>query len=956
MRNKNIKLFIWLTLFSGFVAQAQTNKANPSDSLVILTKNPATKYIDEGIRSEQNWRNTGAVYTITGQDLARTNAGNLLNTLQGIIPGLTVATGSGEPGYDNPTLYLRGQSSWNIAGNALAIYLDGFQVDMNALAALSPAEIETVTLLKDAAATAIYGFDGGAGVLSIRTKEGIITGKTKIEVNARYGTMSPIALPKVMNAYSYVTAYNKALQNDGLPIKYYNPNLYKANDDPFHPNVNWYDKVLTNNSSTQDYNISFRGGTSKARFFVLGGFTDFLGAYKDADIIGKDYGTNAKYDRINLRANLDLQLNKNLAVKATISGITEDRATPELGTTPGGQTGAPGLFAMLLQLPEAAFPVKNLNGTWGNNSVYNYNPVELLRNNGVYSSHTRYLQTNVSFKQKLDALVKGLALSGGISFANVYQGIYEKKFSVFSYQVIKDAYDNPVFDASGNVTYNTLGSISSSINDAGSTHWNRNSSIIGFDYDRSFGKHSFTGMLKYTRNSYVHDGQTYAVVEQGARGAVSYDYAQKYIADFSFAYLGSGDFQAGHRYGFFPAVGLGWIASNEEFLKNNKIVTFLKLRASYGRTGNTNENYRFLYERWASSTGGIDMGTTNSWYGGRTEGPYPNSNFTWESKQTANVGVDLTLLKKLNATVDVFNEKRTDILEPVVGVPSYTGFSFQSMNTGEVSNKGFEVSLQFHDKTKRNFEYYAGAYVAYARNKITKKAENAQPYNYLYQQGYRINEFRALKTIGFYQVSDFDASGNLLPTLAKSTYGPVHPGDLKYVDVNGDGIINDYDKVPMKFAKLPEMTIGFNLGFKYAGFDFNAFIQGVMNRTISLLDDAAAYIQPLAGNNNITVFSNNPWTPETAKTATSPRLSTLVNNNNTQEADFWLRSGNFFKLRSVEIGYTLPVKTHQKIDDIRFFLIGNNLLGNKIEGLDPERLSMGYPLMKTVTLGVKAKF
>jgi|GEM_PF-181997 len=956
MKNKNIRLVICLTLLSWGTAQAQTKKAGLPDSLVTLNKRPGASIVDQGIRSEKNWRTTGAIYTITGEDLARTNAGNLLNTLQGRIPGLTVATGSGEPGYDNPTLYLRGQSSWNIAGNALAIYLDGFQVDLNELAALSPAEIESVTVLKDAAATAVYGFDGGAGVLSIRTKEGIASSKTKIEVNARYGGMRPIALPKVMDAYGYTTAYNQALQNDGLPIKYYNPSLYKATDDPFHPNVNWYDKVLTNNSSTQDYNMSFRGGGSTARFFVLGGYTSFLGAYRDADLIGKDYGSNAKYNRMNVRANLDLQLNKNLTVKATVSGITEDRATPELGTTPGGQSGAPGLFAMLLQLPASAFPVKNLNGTWGNNAVYNYNPVEFLRNNGVYSTHTRYLQTNVSFKQKLDALTPGLALSGGVSFANVYQGVYEKKFSVFSYQMVKDAYDNPVFDGNGNITYTTLGSVAQSINDAGNTHWNRNAIIGGFDYDRTFGKHTFSGMLKYTRNSYVHDGQTYSVVEEGARGNVSYDYAQKYIADFSYSYLGSGDFQAGHRFGLFPAIGLGWIASNEDFLKKSKVVNFLKVRASYGKTGNTNESYRFLYERWSSYTGGIDMGTTNTYYNGRTEGAYPNSNFTWEQKQTANIGLDLTLLKKLNATVDVFSEKRTHILEPVVGVPAYTGFTFQQMNTGEVSNKGFELSLQFHDKTRGNFEYFAGGYIAYAHNKITKKAENVQPYPYLYQQGYRINEFRALKTVGFYQTSDFDASGNLLPSLAKSTYGPVHPGDLKYVDVNGDGVINDYDKVPMKFAKLPEITIGFNAGFKYAGFDFNAFIQGVMNRTVSLLDDAPAYIQPLAGNNNITAFSNNPWTSATASTATSPRLSTLVNNNNNQEADFWLRNGNFFKLRSVEVGYTLPVKSHKTIDDIRFFLIGNNLLGNKINGLDPERLSMGYPLMKTVTIGVKGKF
>ncbi len=949
MKYKHIQLFVWLGLFCGFSqTQAQTITAVSADS--IPTQNATAASVDHGIRSEQSWRNTGAVFTITGEELARTNAGNLLNTLQGRIPGLTVTTGSGEPGYDNPTLYLRGQSSWNVAGNAIAIYLDGFRVDMNALAALSPVEIESITLLKDAAALAIYGFEGGAGVLSVRTKEGSATGKTKIEVNARYGNLTPIAMPKVLDAYGYVTAYNKALQNDGLPIKYYSPELYKANDDPFHPNVNWYDKVLNNNSATQDYNISFRGGNSKAKFFVLGGYTDFKGAYKDADIIDQDYGTNAKYKRINLRTNVNLQLNSNLSVKATVSGISEDRSTP------AGFTAA-SLFANLLRIPAAAFAVKNVDGSWGNNGVYNFNPVQLLRQNGVYNSHTRNLQTNLSFNQKLDALVKGLSFNGGISFSNVYTGVYEKKFAVPSYELTKDAYDNPVIDVAGNVGYKVSGAVSQSINDGGNAHWNRNAFQFGFNYDATFGKNTFTGLLQGNRSSYTHDGQVYAVVQQGIRGAVTYDYSNKYVADLSFSYAGSGDFESGKRYGLFPAIGLGWIVSREDFLANNKAINFLKLRASYGVTASTNEDFRFLYERWGVSGGNVLLGSTDASYGGRTEGRYPNADFTWEAKQSANVGIDLTLFEKLNATIDVFTEKRTGILEAPVGIPGYTGFDLQNTNTGEAVNRGFEMSLQYRQKVKTNFEYYGGVALSFVRNKITKKAEEAQPYNYLYQQGYRIGQMRGLETTGFYQLADFDATGNLMPGVVKSTYGHVRPGDLKYIDQNADGLINNYDRVPMKFAKLPEVSLGFNLGAKYGGFDFDAFLQVVTNRTISLLDDAFDYTHPLANNNNITVFSNNPWTPETATTATSPRLSTLVNNNNNQQADFWLRNGNFLKLRSVEIGYTLPtINSVKKMEALRIFVSGNNLISTKIEGLEPERLSMGYPLMKTVTVGVKAKF
>lgn len=954
MKKLNINIFVWLPLLLGLStahAQTKSDVSVQSDTAITIADVPfSERKIDLGITSEKNWRNTGAVFTLSGEELTRMNTGNLLNTLQGRIPGLTVVTGSGEPGYDNPTLYVRGQSSWNITGNRVAIYLDGYQVDLNALSSLSPFEIESVTLLKDAAALSIYGFDGGAGVLSVRTKGGTTIGKTKIQVNGRYGMMNPVQLPKTLDGYQYVTAYNQALQNDGLPVKYYNPEFYKATDDPFHPNVNWYDKMLTNKSQLQDYNISFRGGGSRARYFVFGSYTDFAGIYKNADIIDNDYGTNAKYQKINLRANVDLQLTKSLSVNATVTGITEDRKTP-MGFT------ATQLFNALMEIPTASFPVKNLDGTWGNNSAYSFNPVQLLRQSGIYSSHTRNLQTNFSFNEKLDALLRGLSFNGGVSFSNQYVGVYQKAFSVPSYEITKDAYDNPVIDPAGNIVYKQIGKVDQSITDGGNDHWNRNSIQLGFDYFRNSGKHTITAMLMAKRQNYTHDNQYYAVRTQGLQSKVTYDYDKKYIVDLSGSYLGSADFETGHRYGFFPAIGLGWLASNEGFLKDVKAIDYLKVRASYGITANTNENYRFLYEQWAVSAAGAIMGTGNSSYAGRTEGPYPNKDFTWEQKQTINFGFDLNVFKKVSIAADIFHEKRSGILETPHDVPDYTGINQKNTNTGEVTNKGFEAIVKYHDKVG-NFEYYAGLSAAFARNKVTAMSENPQPYDYLYQKGYRLGQMRGLVNNGYYQGSDFDANGNLMDGVVKSSYGVVKPGDLKYVDQDGNGVINDYDLKPMKFARLPELTYGFNLGFKVAGFDFDAYLEYVTNRTVSLLDgDAFYYTHPLAMNNGITEFSQNPWTPATAATATSPRLSTLYNPNNSINADYWMRNGSFFKLRSVELGYTLPQKGFlKKLDAIRIFVNGTNLfIWDKVENLEAERLSMGYPLMKTVTFGLRAK-
>ncbi len=951
MKKRYIGFFVLLILFgSTTTALAQTVSKILSDTGNMLVKNPALpNRMDLGIRSEQYWRSTGAIFTLAGEDLTRMASGNLLNTLQGRIPGLTVTTGSGEPGYDNPTFYVRGQSSWNIGGNRVLIYLDGFPVDMGAIGALSAFEIESVTLFKDAAATAIYGLEGGAGVLSIRTKAGLAGTKTQITVNGRYGILTPIDLPEVLNAYDYTTFYNRALQSDGLPVKYSNPELYKAAGDPFHPNVNWYDQMLKSTSALQDYNISFRGGNSKAKYFVFSNYTDFTGIYKDADVIDKDYGTNAQYKKLNLRANVELELSKNLSVKANITGITEDRNTP-------GGFSASTVFNNLLRIPAAAFPVKNADGSWGNNAVYTFNPVQLLRQNGVYSSHTRNLQTNFSLNEKMDWLITGLSFNTSLSFSNQYVGTYQKLFTVPSYEIIKDASDNPVLDASGNVTYKTIGSVSQTINDGGNVHWGRNIIQMGFDYGNTFGKHTFTGMLQAKRQNYEHDGQVYEVHTQGLSANVTYDYSQKYIVDFSASYHGSADFQEGKRYGFFPAVGLGWIATNEKFLKANRVIDFLKIRASYGVSGNMNEDYRFLYEQWGVGGNGWILGTGNSSRSGLTEGAYPNADFTWEKKATFNFGADFRLWKKLSATIDVFNENRTSILETPTGIPDYTGFSLRNTNTGEVNNKGFETSITFND-VQKTFEYYIGASAAFARNKVVKRSEDIQPFDYLYSKGYRLGQMRGLVYDGFYQQTDFDATGVLLSGVVKSSFASVRPGDLKFIDQDGNGIINDYDMIPMDYAKLPEVTLGFNIGFKYKGFDFDAYLQGVMNRTVSLLDDAYSYTHPLTNNNNITKFSVNSWTPQTSSTATTPRLSTLSNENNNRASDFWLRSGNFFKLRSIEAGYTFPKKgVLKKIDAVRLYVSGNNLFTwDKIEDLEAERLSMGYPLMKTVSFGFKVK-
>lgn len=946
------KAFAIIILLSGScgIVHAQTPSRPPDSSVTELI--PAQPYIDGGLKKERSWRYTGATYTLQGKELTKMFTGNLLNTLQGRIPGLIVATGSGEPGYDNPSLYVRGQSSWNIDGSQVVVLLDGFQVDMSALSALSPYEIESITLLKDATATAMYGLQGGAGVLTVRTRRGKDSPKNEIALNTRFGIQSPIQLPKVMNAYDYTRLYDQALTNDGLPQKYPNPSLYKAANDPFHPNVNWYDEMLKNTSIIQDYNLLFRGGNQMARYFVLMDYENYNGLYKNATAISRDLGTNAKYNKINLRANAEINLNKNLLVVANVSGVTEDR------NTPSGFT-ASQLFNRLLTLPAAAFPVKNPNGTWGNSSVYNFNPVELLQQNGIYQGHTRTLQTDFTLRQKLDILTQGLTFTAGVSFNNQYTGFYQTLYSKRTYEITKDNNDMPVTDTAGNVVYKTIGNdVPQSSVDGGTQHWNRNTLQFGFDYEHSFGKNSFSGVLLARRQGYSRIGQFYPVRTQGLSGSVTYDFAKKYILDFSGAYMGSADFLPGKRYGFFPAGGLGWVLSNENFLRSSPAVSFLKLRTSYGSTGNINENYRFLYQAMATGATGFIFGSGNTSQGGMAITQYANPNATWELKTTFNVGVDMQLWKNLSVNLDAFTEKRTGIYEiPSAEAPTFAGFNLPYLNSGEVHNKGLEAVVGYDNKAGE-FEYHIGGSFAYARNKIIKKSETAQPFDRLYQKGFPIGQERGLVFDGFYQASDFNSDGSLKSGVVASSYTNVKPGDLKFKDLDGNGVINAYDKKPIGYNSIPEMTLGLDLAFKYKGFDLTAFLQGVMHRTVNLLSNAYNYTHPFVGNNNITSFSANSWTPATAATATTPRLSTLANPNNDQPSDFWLRNGHYFKLRSIELGYTFPKKgILRQLEGVRLFVNGTNLLTfNKIDGLEPENLSMGYPLTKVVNFGFNMKF
>jgi len=490
MKFKNIKRILFFSLFILFSAtllQAQQQTELSIDSSRIEYQG---KVLETAFGTEKKWRVTGAVSSITGEELSKMTSANFLNTLMARIPGLTVITGSGEPGYDNPTLVLRGLSNFDYGNNEnkMLVYLDRFEVDLGTIATLSADEVETVTVLKDAASLAVYGLRGGNGAILITTKKGTNNRKPIITFNSHYGFQSAIQLPKAVNAYDYTRLYNQARQNDGLPIKYSNPEFYKGTNDPLHPNVNWYNEVLNSSAPIQNYDISFRGGDKIAKYFILLGYDNVSGLYKNANVIGKDFGTNSEYSKYNVRSNIELHLSNNFSIAAELTGKIEDRNSP-------AAFGGGDFFNRLLNTPASAFAVKNQNGTWGSTAVYNFNPVEKLTQGGVYNAHTRTLQTNLSFVEKLNMITEGLSLSGGISFNNQSIGTYSKWFNVPTYEISKDATDNAILNPDGTPIYIQHGVVGQGINDGEASHFSRRTFRFSLNYIRSFGKHSFTGLL-----------------------------------------------------------------------------------------------------------------------------------------------------------------------------------------------------------------------------------------------------------------------------------------------------------------------------------------------------------------------------------------------------------------------------------------------------------------------------
>jgi TonB-linked SusC/RagA family outer membrane protein len=930
----------------------QTIKPPFNHHLVVLEKDPLHQSVDVAFGSQKSLGLTSAVSSVRSEDLKDAYVTNIRSTLSGKLAGLTVIPTSGEPGNDFPAFYIRGIGTLN---NMQPLeYVDGLEMPINML---KLEEIESISVLKDAAALALFGIKGANGVIWVTTKRGKI-GPAQVKTSLQTGIQQPNILPKFVDSYDYARLYNEAKSNDNGNIwsPFYSDvqlNAYKnpentANDKLLYPNVNWYDEVLRKSAPLSNADVSVSGGNENIRYFLFFGYQFSGGLYSDTDP-KKDVNANNEYQKVNVRTNVDIKLPLIFDAKVTFGGVIDNRYTPSYDVST--------LWQNMASYPANAFPVETPLG-WGGTSIYPNNPKATVLQRGFRLFHNRNLQASLALGQNFDFVTKGLRLTETFSIYDYESSAYYKDRNYQRFQ--------PYYNVSGDsIGYNVTGSPETffTITQTG-TGLNdvkfRQNLQFALTYDRLFYLHHFQGSLLYNEDKYMVEGNNPTYLFRGFSGRLNYGFDDKYFAEIGYALNGTGDFPPGKNMGFFPTLSLAWAASQEDFMKSSSVVNYLKFRGSVGLVGNNNiGGTRFAYQQYyQSGTAGPRFNTTGTSTASTLfESTIANPSLTWEKAFKADFGIDARLFNKLDAVVDLFYDRRTDILVNQNSLASL-GFLNGKANDGVVTNKGIEINLNWKDQIG-NMTYYINPVFSFSRNKIVNMNELPQAEDYLAQTGYSINQPFALEASGLFQT--WDEINN--PNTPVQTFAAVQPGDIRYVDQNNDGAIDNNDRIALKgyYSEIPEITYGLNVGVVYKGFDLNVSGYGVANRSV-YLDGVNFYA--FQNNGNASNWALNRWVYypdqniDTRGTATYPRLSLGSNSNNFRNSSFWIRNGNYFRLGELTLGYSLPrsFTMRAKIQKVRIFISGKNLLTvDKIDTVDPE-VRNGYPLMKNYNLGLNVNF
>ena len=901
---------------------------------------------------------TGAVTNVNVADLKVNPTGSISNALAGNVAGVLAMQTSGQPGQNSSEFWIRGISTFG-ASNAALVLVDGFERNLDEI---NIEDIETFVVLKDASTTAIYGSRGANGVILITTKHGK-AGKINIDAKVETTYNTRTITPDFVNGYNYASMINEARITRAQEPLYqpYELEILRLGLDPdLYPNVNWKDVLMKDGAMTYRGTVNMNGGGATARYFVSASYIEEQGMYKTDENLRKDYDTNANAKRWNYRLNTDIDITKSTLLKVGVSGSLKKVNEPGLGGD---------IWHSIMGQTPISIPLVYSNGyipAYGTGNQTN--PWVLATQTGYNEVWENKIQTNVTLEQKLDFITKGLSFVGrfGYDTNNKNNIKHEKWPEQWKAQRFRDENGELVFER---ISTEQKMRISSG---ASGERLEFFEAIL--QYDRGFKEHHLGGTLKYNQDSKIMTVNIGDDIKksiprrhQGLAGRVSYNWNYRYFADFNFGYSGSENFATGHQFGFFPAFSVAWNIAEEPIIKKSlKWMNMFKLRYSYGKVGNDNfgDNVRFPYMNTIGSGGGYQWADYNydKNFGGKIYTDLASNNVTWEIATKHDIGVDLSLFNdKFTATIDYFHEQRDGIYMTRDHLSSMIGLNGKrpKANVGSVLSEGFDGNFAYKQKVG-DVNLTIRGNMTYSKNEILERDEAYNVYEYQMDEGHRVDQAKGLIALGLFK--DYDDIRNS----PRQDFGSVQPGDIKYKDVNGDGVINDGDRVAIGATTKPNLIYGMGISAQWKGLDVNLHFQGAGKSTF-FIDGPSVYafssgtwgniLSDLVENRWIdSSISNNPATEN--PNASYPRLSYGGSGNNFRQSTYWLRNGSYLRLKTLEIGYSLPKSMVNKIhfNSMRLFFIGTNLLTfSSFKLWDPELGSSNgekYPLAKMFTLGL----
>jgi len=944
--------------FLGYIPQEIKFKGQKSLNIILRE---ASVQIEDivvvGYGTQKKQSVTGALSSLNPKELERISTPMLSNTLGGSMPGIISRQSSGEPGYDNASIYIRGIATMGTASQAPLVLVDGVERDINVI---NSAEIENFTILKDASATAVYGVRGANGVILIETRKGK-KGKAQVSYRSEFANLHGLRFPSYINGYEFASLMNEACLNSGLteaqlPWKEEELQQFKDGSDPYlHPSVNWTDEVLKKDAFQTINNLSASGGNETVRYFVNVGYSSQTGLFKEDPKY--KYSTNSKSDRYNFRSNVDINISRNFVVDLGLGGIIQDR------TYPGSN--AQWIFDSMKRISPISYSVRNPDGTPGGGVSYLMdNPWARSTQSGYAKQFRNTLQGTFGGKWDLSTLVtKGLSFSGKFAYDNyLINEVTRRK----DYEVKQYLGKDPV---TGEDLYNVVrkeGAMGYGLFQSSNRSYYYETTL---NYERAFGKNRTTAMFLFNRNDYKDLTAGSSIFNlpyrrQGIAGRLTYDRDSRYLAEFNFGYNGSENFPKGQRYGFFPSGSLGWVLSNESFWSLD-FVNHLKFRGSYGVVGNDQVGGgRFLYLSTVNKlANGYHFGNSMAWLMGYAEDKMGVSDITWEKSHKLDVGIDLEMLYGfITIQADYFKEKRRDILLQRGIVPNITGVTAGSIpwaNVGSADNEGFDFNLNIKKTTGYGLFYTIRANATYAHNKIIDDDTAIQKWDNMNTRGFPIGQPFGLVAQGLFS-DQVDIDNSIPQNLGTS----VQPGDIKYKDVNGDGVVDTDDISPIGYTRIPEIMFGLGGTVAYKGIELSLQFSGASHTsTFFDADGMWPYQLEYPNYNVLREYYDHRWIPGAADNSQAkyPAVIKGNNTNNYRTSTLYQRNAEYIKLKNAEVAYNFN-KSFTKslnIESLRVFLNGINLLCfDHLKVIDPESNygTGGYPQQRTMNIGAQVTF